>query len=47
MDYGDRDVDLKAVLDVVKRRLLRQEQCNADILIIQREELKAALRYKK
>lgn len=47
LDYGDRDVDLKAVLDVVKRRLLRQEQCNADILIIQREELKAALRYKK
>lgn len=47
LDYGDRDIDLEVVMDIVKRRLLRQEQCNADILIIQRDKLKAAIRYKK
>lgn len=47
LDYGDRDIDPEVVMDIVKRRLLRQEQCNADILIIQRDKLKAALRYKK
>lgn len=47
LNYNDNDVELDAVLDTVKRRLIRQEQCNADILIIHRNELKAALRYKK
>lgn len=47
LNYNDNDVEIDAVLDTVKRRLIRQEQCNADILIIHRNELKAALRYKK
>ena len=47
LNYNDNDIEFNAVLDIVKRRLLRQEQCNADILIIHRDELKAALRYKK
>ena len=47
LNYNYNDIELDAVLDIVKRRLLRQEQCNADILIIHRDELKAALRYKK
>ena len=47
LNYNDNDIELDAVLDTVKRRLIRQEQCNADILIVHRNELKAALRYKK
>ena len=47
LNYNYNDIELDAVLDIIKRRLLRQEQCNADILIIHRDELKAALRYKK
>lgn len=47
LNYNDNDIEIDAVLDTVKRRLIRQEQCNADILIVNRNELKAALRYKK
>lgn len=47
LNYNDNNIELDAVLDTVKRRLIRQEQCNADILIVHRNELKAALRYKK
>ena len=47
LNYNDNDIEIDAVLDTVKRRLIRQEQCNADILIVHRNELKAALRYKK
>ena len=47
LNYNDNNVEIQTVLEIVKRRLVRQEKCNADILIIHRDELEAALRYRK
>lgn len=47
LNYFDHEVQMESVLEIVTRRLMRQEKCNADILIVQNGELKAALRYKK
>ena len=47
LNYNDNDVPMDKVLEIVTRRLLRQEKCNADILIVQKGNLVAALRYKK
>lgn len=47
LNYNDSNIEIETVLDIVKRRLLRQEQCSADILIIHQDKLIAALRYKK
>lgn len=47
LNYFDHEVQMESVLEIVTRRLMRQEKCNADILIVQNGKLKAALRYKK
>lgn len=47
LNYFDYEVQMGSVLEIVTRRLMRQEKCNADILIVQNGKLKAALRYKK
>ncbi len=47
LDYGNNKISMERAVDIITRRLLRQGQCNADILIMQKGDLVRALRYKK
>ncbi len=47
LNYFHHEVQIESVLEIVTRRLLRQEKCNADILIVLNGKLEAAIRYKK
>lgn len=47
LDYGNNELSLKILQEVLKKRLTASAQANVDILVLQKGECVAALRYKK
>lgn len=47
LDYRSNEISVERAVDIISRRLSRQEQCNADVMILQNGKLVRVLRYKK
>lgn len=47
LDYGDNDISIDSVQEVVKNRLERQRTIDADVIILNHGEMAKALRYTK